>query len=78
LTDVLPSKTGFRRENGGKRSRGRSRNGMIDDLKEGSYVKIKRRAEGRVASGSWMPGPARGQRINDEDETLTDSAISRS
>jgi len=29
----------------GKRPRGRSRIGMIDDLKEGSYVTRKRRAE---------------------------------
>ena len=33
----------------GKRPRGRPRFGMIDDLKEGSYVKMKRRAEDRVA-----------------------------
>lgn len=31
----------------GKRARGRPRIGMIDDLKEGSYVKMKRRAEDR-------------------------------
>jgi len=29
----------------GRRPRGRSRIGIIDDLKEGSYVRIKRRAE---------------------------------
>ena len=32
----------------GKRPRGRSRMGMIDDIKEGSYVKMKRRAENRA------------------------------
>jgi len=42
----------------GKRPRGRLRFGMIDDLKEGSYVKMKRRAEDRVAWRCWMPGPA--------------------
>jgi len=41
----------------GKRPRGRSRIGMIDDLKEGLYVKMKR-AEDRVAWRCWMPEPA--------------------
>jgi len=36
----------------------RPRFGMIDDLKEGSYMKMKRRAEDRAAWKSWMPGPA--------------------
>jgi hypothetical protein len=39
----------------GKRPRGRRRVGMIDDLKEGSYVIMKRRAEDRDVWKSWMP-----------------------
>ena len=31
----------------GKRPRGRPRAGMMDELMEGSYVNMKRRAEGR-------------------------------
>jgi len=42
-------KVGFRGENGGKKSRGRPSIKMIDDLKEGLHVKMKRRAEDRVA-----------------------------
>jgi len=42
----------------GMRPRGRPMFGIIDDLKEGSYVKIKRRAEDRVAWRGWMPGPS--------------------
>jgi hypothetical protein len=42
----------------GKRPRGRPRMGMIDDLKEGSYVAMKRRAEDREKWRCWMPGPA--------------------
>jgi len=42
----------------GKRPRGRPRFVMIDDLKEESYVKMKRRAEDRVAWRCWMPGRA--------------------
>ena len=38
-----------------KRPRGRPRIGMIDDLKEGSYVNMKRRAEDREGWRSWMP-----------------------
>jgi len=30
--------------------------GMIDDLMEGSYTRIKRRVENRAAWRSWMPG----------------------
>jgi len=41
-----------------KSLRGRPRFGMIDDLKEGSHVKMKRRAEDRVAWRCWMPGDA--------------------
>jgi len=33
----------------GNRPRGRPRIGMINDLKEESYARMKRRAEGRVA-----------------------------
>src|SRR5258708_4914598 len=40
----------------GKRPRGRPRRGMIDDLMECSFVKMKRRAEGRKAWRAWMPG----------------------
>ena len=39
----------------GKRPRGRPRMGMIDDIKEGSYVKMKRRAENRAEWQTWMP-----------------------
>src|SRR5919106_4839747 len=39
----------------GKRGRGRPRLGMISDLKEGSYVNMKRRAEDREAWRSWVP-----------------------
>ena len=39
----------------GKRPRCRPRIGMIDDLKEGSYVNMKRRAEDRQTWRSWMP-----------------------
>jgi len=42
----------------GKRPKGRPRFGMIDGLKEGSYVEMKRRAEDIVAWRYWMPGPA--------------------
>lgn len=39
----------------GKRPRGRRRMGMIDDLKEESYVEMKRRAEDREGWKSWLP-----------------------
>ena len=39
----------------GQRPRGRPRMGMIDDIKEGSYVKMKRRAENRAEWRTWMP-----------------------
>ena len=39
----------------GKRPRGRPRIGMIDELKEGSYVSMKRRAEDREKWRVWMP-----------------------
>jgi len=39
----------------GKRPRGRQRIGMIDELKEGSYVSMKRRAEDRQKWRVWMP-----------------------
>jgi len=41
---------------------------MTDDLKEESYVKMKRRAEDRVAWRCWMPRPVCGQRTNDDDD----------
>src|SRR6266496_5887222 len=40
----------------GKRPRGRPRRGMLDDLMEGSFVKMKRRAEGRKEWREWVPG----------------------
>ena len=43
----------------GKRKRGRPRIGMLDELKEGSYVKMKRRAEDREKWKIWMPGTCR-------------------
>ena len=39
----------------GKRPRARPRAGMMDELMEGSYVKMKRRAEGREKWRSWVP-----------------------
>ena len=40
----------------GKRTRGRKRIGMIDDLKEGnSYERLKRRAEDRISWKCWTP-----------------------
>ena len=38
----------------GKRPRGRPRIGMLDELKKGSYVDIKRRAEDRQMWRSWV------------------------
>ena len=43
----------------GKRPRGRLRIGMIDELKEGSYVNMKRRAEDREKWRCWMPRTCR-------------------
>ena len=42
----------------GKRQRGRPRLGMIDDLKEGSYESMKRRAGDRERWRVWLQGPA--------------------
>jgi len=39
----------------GKKPRGRPRMGMIDDLLEGSYMGMKRRAEDRNTWRAWMP-----------------------
>ena len=39
----------------GKTPRGRPRAGMVDELMEGSYVKMKRRAEGREEWRRWVP-----------------------
>jgi hypothetical protein len=43
----------------GKKPRGRPRMGMIDDLKEGSYTEMKRRAEDRDKWRAWMPRTCR-------------------
>ena len=43
----------------GKRQRGRPRLGMIDDLKEGSYESMKRRAEDRERWRVWLPRTCR-------------------
>jgi hypothetical protein len=43
----------------GKKPRGRPRMGMSDDLKEGSYTEIKRRAEDRDILRGWMPRTCR-------------------
>src|SRR2546426_3092388 len=42
-----------------KRARGKPRIGMIDDLMEGSYVSMKRRAEDREEWRSWLPRTCR-------------------
>ena len=39
----------------GKRPRGRPRAGMMNELMEDSYVKMKRRAEGREEWRRWVP-----------------------
>ena len=39
----------------GKRGQGRPRWGMLDDLKKGSYQKMKRRAEKREEWRCWVP-----------------------
>jgi hypothetical protein len=43
----------------GKRVRGRPRMSMIDDLKEGSYVLMKRRADCREKWRTWIPRTCR-------------------
>ena len=53
-----------------KRQRGRPRLGMIDDLKEGFYESMKRRAEDRDLGREFgCQGPAVRQRTHDDDET---------
>ena len=47
---------GLRRDVLGKRLRGSPGRGMIDDLMEGSFVKMKRRAEGRKEWREWVSG----------------------
>ena len=39
----------------GKKPRGRRRFGMLEELKEGSYEKMKRRAQDRDAWRRWIP-----------------------
>jgi len=39
----------------GKRGRGRPRKGMIDDIKEGNYERMKRKAEDREGWRGWLP-----------------------
>ena len=43
----------------GKRPRGRPRIGMLEELKEGSYVTMKRRAEDRERWKCWIPWTCR-------------------
>jgi len=43
----------------GKKRRGRSRIGMIDDLKESYYVEMKRRAEDREGWKRFVPRTCR-------------------
>src|SRR5206468_12638086 len=43
----------------GKRVRGRPRIGMLDELMEGSFVKMKRRAEERELWKEFVPGTCR-------------------
>src|SRR5277367_1279237 len=43
----------------GKRTVGRPRMGMLDDLKEGSYEKMKRRADHREVWRNWKPRTCR-------------------
>ena len=43
----------------GKRTVGRPRMGMLDDLKEGSYEKMRRRADDREVWRNWMPRTCR-------------------
>ena len=42
-----------------EKPRGRPRMGMIDDLKEGNYAEMKRRAEDRDKWRTWMPRTCR-------------------
>ena len=42
-----------------ERARGRPKIGVIDDLMEGSYVSMKRRAEDREEWRSWLPRTCR-------------------
>ena len=50
----------------GERPQGRPRIGMTDDLMEGSFEKMKRRAEGRKEWRKWLPGTC--LNTNDDDE----------
>ena len=51
----------------GKRPRGWQRAGMVDELMEGSYVKMKRSAEGREEWRTCVLGPVLGQNTYDDD-----------
>jgi hypothetical protein len=43
----------------GKRARGRPRLGMLEELKEGSYESMKRRANDRQMWRNWVPKTCR-------------------
>jgi hypothetical protein len=43
----------------GKRQRGRPRIGMLEELKEGSFAQMKRRAEDRCSWSCWKPRTCR-------------------
>ena len=55
----------------GKRQRGGPRLWMIDDLKEGSYKNMKKRADNRERWRVWLPRTCReAHRTHDDDGSL--------
>src|SRR5206468_3946711 len=52
----------------GKRVRGISRSEMLDELMEGSFVEVKRRAEAREVWKELCQGSAVRQNTNDDDK----------